>query len=66
MHWIPVTADPGQVGDSAFHLENLNVTFSTAEGDVHAVRNLSLAVAPARTGQVQCHSANSTVMSSGP
>jgi oligopeptide/dipeptide ABC transporter ATP-binding protein len=46
MHWIPVTAEPGQVGGSAFHLDNLNVTFSTPEGDVHAVRNLSLAVAP--------------------
>jgi oligopeptide/dipeptide ABC transporter ATP-binding protein len=34
------------VGASAFHLDNLNVTFSTPEGDVHAVRNLSLAVAP--------------------
>ncbi|MDB6161356.1 MAG: transporter ATP-binding protein [Gammaproteobacteria bacterium] len=41
-----MTAEPGQVGASAFHLDNLNVTFSTPEGDVHAVRNLSLAVAP--------------------
>jgi oligopeptide/dipeptide ABC transporter ATP-binding protein len=46
MHWIPVTAEPGQVGGPAFHLDNLNVSFSTPEGDVHAVRNLSLAVAP--------------------
>jgi len=46
MLWIPVTADRGQVGGSAFHLDNLNVTFSTPAGDVHAVRNLSLAVAP--------------------
>jgi oligopeptide/dipeptide ABC transporter ATP-binding protein len=46
MRWIPVTAEHGQVGGSAFHLDNLNVTFSTPAGDVHAVRNLSLAVAP--------------------
>jgi oligopeptide/dipeptide ABC transporter ATP-binding protein len=46
MRWIPVTADLAQVGGSAFHLDNLNVTFSTPSGDVHAVRNLSLAVAP--------------------
>lgn len=46
MHWIPVTAERGQVGGSPFQLENLNVTFATPAGDVHAVRNLSLAVAP--------------------
>jgi oligopeptide/dipeptide ABC transporter ATP-binding protein len=46
MHWIPVTNEGGTVGGSAFHLENLSVTFSTAAGDVHAVRKLSLAVAP--------------------
>jgi oligopeptide/dipeptide ABC transporter ATP-binding protein len=34
------------MGGAPFHLENLNVTFSTPAGDVHAVRNLSLAVAP--------------------
>jgi len=41
-----VTAEHGHVGDSSFRLDNLNVTFSTPEGDVHAVRDLSLAVAP--------------------
>lgn len=46
MHWIPVTANRGQVEGSTFQLENLNVTFSTPEGDVQAVRNLSLAVTP--------------------
>jgi peptide/nickel transport system ATP-binding protein len=46
MHWIPVTAERGPVGGSPFQLDNLNVTFSTPAGDVHAVRNLSLAVAP--------------------
>jgi peptide/nickel transport system ATP-binding protein len=34
------------MGGAPFHLENLNVTFSTPARDVHAVRNLSLAVAP--------------------
>jgi oligopeptide/dipeptide ABC transporter ATP-binding protein len=46
MRWIPVTIERGPVAASAFHLENLNVTFSTPAGEVHAVRNLSLAVAP--------------------
>jgi oligopeptide/dipeptide ABC transporter ATP-binding protein len=46
MHWIPVTAEHGQVGGSPFQLDNLSVTFSTPAGDVHAVRNLSLAIAP--------------------
>jgi oligopeptide/dipeptide ABC transporter ATP-binding protein len=46
MHWIPVTAERGQVGGSSFQLDNLSVTFSTPAGDVHAVRNLSLAIAP--------------------
>ena len=46
MHWIPVTAERGPVGGSPFQLDNLNVTFSTPAGDVHAVRNLSLAVIP--------------------
>ena len=41
-----MTSERGTVDGSAFHLENLNVTFSTAAGDVHAVRNLSLVVAP--------------------
>jgi peptide/nickel transport system ATP-binding protein len=43
MHWIPVSSERGQPG---FHLENLNVTFSTPGGDVQAVRNLSLSIAP--------------------
>src|SRR5579864_7655016 len=46
MHWIPVTAERAQVSGSPFQLENLNVTFATPAGDVHAVRNLSLAIAP--------------------
>jgi oligopeptide/dipeptide ABC transporter ATP-binding protein len=46
MHWIPVTAERAPVGGSPFQLENLNVTFSTPAGDVHAVRDLSLAIAP--------------------
>jgi oligopeptide/dipeptide ABC transporter ATP-binding protein len=46
MHWIPVTAERGPVGGLPFQLDNLNVTFSTPAGDVHAVRSLSLAVAP--------------------
>ncbi|MFL6601152.1 MAG: dipeptide ABC transporter ATP-binding protein [Steroidobacteraceae bacterium] len=41
-----MTIEHGTPGGSAFHLENLNVTFATAAGDVHAVRNLSLGVAP--------------------
>jgi peptide/nickel transport system ATP-binding protein len=46
MHWIPVSIERGQVSGSAFHLDNLSVTFSTPDGDVHAVRNMSLAIAP--------------------
>jgi oligopeptide/dipeptide ABC transporter ATP-binding protein len=46
MHWTPVNVDRGRVSGSPFQLDNLNVTFSTPAGDVHAVRNLSLAVAP--------------------
>jgi peptide/nickel transport system ATP-binding protein len=46
MHWIPVIVDRAPVGGSPFQLENLNVTFSTPAGDVHAVRDLSLAIAP--------------------
>jgi peptide/nickel transport system ATP-binding protein len=45
MHWIPVTAERGRVGGSPFQLDNLNVTFATSAGNVHAVRNLSLGVA---------------------
>ena len=46
MHWIRVTADGPPVSDATLHLHDLSVTFSAPEGDVHAVRNLSLTVAP--------------------
>src|SRR5262249_34874373 len=46
MHWTPVSDERLPVSDSGFHLDNLSVTFSTATGDVHAVRNLTLSVAP--------------------
>ncbi len=41
MRWIPVTADI-----DTLRLESLNVTFDTPEGKVHAVRDLSLRIAP--------------------
>jgi peptide/nickel transport system ATP-binding protein len=41
-HWIRVGAER----EAEFRLEELNVTFSTAGGDVHAVRHVSLTVGP--------------------
>jgi oligopeptide/dipeptide ABC transporter ATP-binding protein len=44
--WILVSAEPERRGDATLRLENLNVTFATHAGTVHAVRDLSLTIAP--------------------
>jgi peptide/nickel transport system ATP-binding protein len=49
MRWIPVTADrrgDGDGGAPILSLENLEVTFTSPEGEVRAVRDLSLTVGP--------------------
>jgi oligopeptide transport system ATP-binding protein len=46
MRWIPVTPNDSGRDAGALRLENLNVMFTSAEGPVHAVREISLAVAP--------------------
>jgi oligopeptide/dipeptide ABC transporter ATP-binding protein len=46
MRWIPVSDEPERARAASLHLENLSVSFSTPAGEVHAVRNLTLSVAP--------------------
>ncbi len=47
MRWTPVIAeDAPRMSDSGFQLDNLSVTFATPGGEVQAVRNLTLGVAP--------------------
>jgi peptide/nickel transport system ATP-binding protein len=44
--WILVSAEPEGRADGTLRLENLNVTFATHAGTVHAVKDLSLTIEP--------------------